>query len=245
MIEFFYKHNSPARDKVVFALDNIKTIQEMKEIVLELRPYIACFKVGYELVLKGAFQKQDVLGILKEMGVEVFYDMKLNDIPNTMRKATEAISANGANILTVHAQSGKEGMKAAVSVRGETKIYAVTVLTSFNQESFSETFDTDKKLQEEVLRFATLAQDAGVDGVIASPQELVLLKSKLELANLKIITPGIRPLWADAGDQARPMTPGDAIKNGAHKIVVGRPIMEAANRVDAVRKILEEIENAL
>jgi orotidine-5'-phosphate decarboxylase len=153
----------------------------------------------------------------------------------------------GVDMFNVHASCGVEAMKAAVANKGMSKVLAVTVLTSLSDEECISVFG--KASQQKVLEFANMAKDAGVDGLICSPKEVPLLRSRPELKDLLLVTPGVRPEWAAAGDQKRVMTPGEAIKAGSDYLVIGRPITKPpenkfSSPVEAAIAIAEEIGKA-
>jgi orotidine-5'-phosphate decarboxylase len=232
------------KDKIIVALD-VDTLGEADALVKVLAPHVGCFKVGLQLITSvGAPQ---VVAFLRERGGEIFLDGKFNDIPNTIGKASAAASKLGVAMFNIHASSGIEGMVAAVKNKGNSKVLAVTVLTSFEENNAHLVFGAPSKAK--VIQFARDAMLAGVDGIICSPQELELLSKQKELSGLLKITPGVRPEWAAAGDQKRVMTPGDAIRAGATALVIGRPITnppkEVGTPIEAVQRIAEEITLAL
>jgi orotidine-5'-phosphate decarboxylase len=170
-----------------------------------------------------------MLDCIHQAGRQVFLDLKFHDIPNTVAKAVAAAAAHKVFLLTVHASGGSEMLEAAAQVAGRPKIVGVTVLTSVAGD-----------VQAEVLRRAQLCQEAGLDGVVASPQELPALRAKFG-EKFVIVTPGIRPGWAAAGDQKRIMTPAEAVAAGASYIVVGRPILAAPDRAAAAQRVIAEM----
>ena len=177
---------------------------------------------------------------LKNEGKRIFLDMKLLDIGNTVEKAVAGVAGLGFDFLTIHGTDSKT-MKAAVKGRGSAslKLLAVTVLTSLDQNDLNEQ-GIVLSPRELVLKRAKLAQDAGIDGVIASGQEAASIRAACGPEFL-IVTPGIRLPGGDAGDQKRITSPGDAIRDGANHIVVGRPINAARNPVEAARTFLEHL----
>lgn len=231
-------------DKIIVALD-VSNLEGAKALVESLTPHVGCFKVGLELMT--AVGGPQIVKFIHELGGRVFYDGKFNDIPNTMGAAAKAAAALGVSIFNVHASSGIEAMRAAVANKGESKVLAVTVLTSLEENNAHLIFGGPSKAK--VLQFARDAMIAGCDGVICSPQELVLLGKQKELAGRLKITPGIRSTDAPPDDQKRTMTPAEAIQAGATALVIGRPITnppaEVGSPVDAAMRIAEEIEQAL
>jgi orotidine-5'-phosphate decarboxylase len=232
--------------KIIIALD-VKNREEARA-VLESLPQARIFKVGLELFTA---EGPTMLELVKSYEKEVFLDLKLHDIPNTVAGAVKAAVRHGVSMLTLHTSGGREMMKKAVEAARETAekeskplplILGVTVLTSLKDNDLEEIgFSSDSRNQ--VLRLARLAVEAGVEGIVCSPQEIELLRS--ELGNkIKIITPGIRPAWAEAQDQKRILTPGEAIQKGADYLVIGRPITQAQIPGEAFARVLEELESA-
>lgn len=231
------------KDRIIVALD-VPTIDEAKVLAVILNHCVGMFKVGLELLTgKGS---ERVMNVLNSVGVKVLYDGKFMDIPNTVASASREVARLGAYAFNVHACGGVEMMKAAVANKGACRVLAVTVLTSISDDACIQIYgDTSATV---VPFFARMAKDAGVDGIICSPKELVLLKSEAYLAGMTFITPGIRPTWAAVGDQKRIMTPGEAVRAGADYVVVGRPITrppeEIGSPVEAAKLIVKEIEEA-
>lgn len=233
------------KKKLIVALD-FPTWTEAEKMAAALTE-VEFFKVGLELYLATSGQ---AVKRLKEMGKEVFLDLKFHDIPNTVAQAASQAARLGTAIFNVHAGGGREMMlKAAQATREQAEslhikkplLIAVTVLTSLNEKDLQEM--GLKNVRDTVAAWAKLAQEAGLDGVVASPQEIALIRRTCG-QDFKIICPGVRPLWAAAGDQKRVMTPGEAIKAGADFLVVGRPITRAENPHEAAQKILYEIAEA-
>lgn len=182
---------------------------------------------------------------IHNLGLKVFADLKLIDIPNTMKTDGEFLFELKPELLTVMCCSGIDGMNAVQKVIGEnTEVLGVTVLTSLNEEECQGIFTCSTKAG--VLRFARMAKLARLGGLILSPKEVEVVKDRFELM-LSINTPGIRPKWflSDKDDQSRVLTPEKAILNGAERIVMGRPIVQAKDPKDAVKRTLEEIEAVL
>ncbi len=228
------------KDRLVVALD-VAAEAEALALVNALRGRVGMFKVGLELFTAAgpALVRQIV-----DAGDKVFLDLKLHDIPNTVRRAASAARRLGASLLTVHGLGGS-GMLAAAAeaVEGSaTRILAITILTSHDQASLT-AIGVGGELRDSVLSLGRLAQVAGAAGVVASPQEIGALRAACGPSFL-IVTPGIRPAGADAGDQARVATPLAAIADGADYIVVGRPITKADDPAAAADAIVAEMEQA-
>ncbi len=189
---------------------------------------------GYDLITK-----------IHDQGLKVFADLKLIDIPNTMKTDGEMLAEVKPDIVTVMCCSGPDGMRVVQKVLGaETEVLGVTVLTSLNEEECQAIFTCSTKAG--VLRFARMAQLAGLGGLILSPKETEILTARFEIT-LGLNTPGIRPKWSvvEEDDQSRVLTPYEAIKNGAKRLVVGRPIIQAKNPREAVLCTLDEIQEAI
>jgi orotidine-5'-phosphate decarboxylase len=181
----------------------------------------------------------EVVRKIRQEGGQVFLDLKFHDIPNTVKKAVEAVKGLGISFFTVHASGGAQMVAAAKEAAGEAKVLAVTLLTSLDKKNI-EAIGFEGEVKEQVVRLARLARNAGADGIVCSPLEVAHLRKALDDQCL-LVTPGIRPAGASSDDQARISTPAQAVKEGADYLVVGRPIVQAENRVLAVEQILEEM----
>lgn len=228
------------RDRLIVALD-IPTVEDARALVQRLGPAVSFYKIGLELVMAGG------LALARELvaqGLHVFLDMKLLDIENTVARAVHNAAATGATFLTVHAQDGKT-LRAAVSGRAGTGlgILGVTVLTNLEAGDLREQ-GIDASPADLVARRATLAREAGCDGVVASGHEAARVRAIVG-PQMAIVTPGIRMAGGAAGDQARVMTPEQAIAAGADYIVVGRPISEAEDPASAAQMFTRQIEQGL
>ena len=228
-------------ERLIVALD-FHRFGDVKNLVNALGDSVIFYKVGMELFYSVGTVAVDWL---KSQGKKVFLDLKLHDIPNTVAGGLCSLMNLGADILNVHAAGGYTMMKtAADKLRAEAdaagivkpKLIAITVLTSINQAEWCGAL----KISEQVVEFAKLAKSAGLDGVVASPQEAAVIRENCG-EDFLIITPGIRPAGSDINDQSRISTPAAAIRNGANYLVVGRPIRASDNPRDAAEKILAEI----
>lgn len=229
-----------AASRIIVALD-LPTADQAHALVERLSPDITSFKIGLELVYAGG---PGLAQALAASGRDVFLDAKLLDIGNTVERATAQIAALGARYLTVHASDAKT-LAAAVRGRGDSRLrlLGVTVMTNLDFRDLAEQ-GVMRPPREMVLHRARLAQAAGFDGIIASPQEAAALRSTLG-PELEIITPGIRPIASARDDQTRTATPAEAIASGADRLVVGRPITAAADPGAAADAIIAEIAAAL
>ena len=224
-------------DKIIVALD-VATKKEALALVEQLRAQISFFKVGLQLYT--AEGPEIVRGVLAA-SAKVFFDLKLHDIPSTVGRAVESAARLGVQMLTIHLSGGPEMIRAAAAARkNNLSILGVTVLTSADEETLREIGISDK-IDNQVLRLAQLGVDCGIDGLITSPREVKMLRQEFG-RKIKIVTPGVRPNWAEAGDQKRAMTPREALDVGADYLVIGRPIVADPNPRQALTKILGELE---
>jgi orotidine-5'-phosphate decarboxylase len=235
------------RERMIVALD-VDNLSEAQEVVRLLAGEVGMFKIGKQLFTHAGPQ---AVTLVHELGGEVFLDLKFHDIPNTVAKAAVEATRLGVKMFNVHASGSLEMMRATVKevrrVCGQQKrrkpiMLAVTVLTSLNQDDLKRV-GVDGRVADQVVRLALLTKEAGMDGVVASPQEVADIRSACG-RRFVIVTPGIRPIESERKDQQRVMTPADAVKAGVDYIVVGRPILEAKEPVAAARAIVAEMEQA-
>ena len=227
-----------AQDRLIVALD-LPSTDAARGLIAKLGDAVTFYKIGYQLGFAGGLEfARELIG----QGKQVFVDLKLHDIGNTVEKGVESIAKIGATFLTVHAYP--QTMKAAVTGKGgsKLKILGVTVLTSYDDKDLREA-GYDSPVTELVKRRAEQARDIGVDGLVCSPEEAAALRG-ITGKKMVLVTPGIRPAGAAVGDQKRIMTPAKAIEAGADYLVVGRPITEAADPKAAARSIVAEIVQA-
>ena len=223
-------------DKIIVALD-VATKEKALELVQELRDQISFFKIGLQLYT--AEGPQIVQAVLAA-GVKVWLDLKLYDIPNTVARAVESASHLGVHMLTIHLSGGSEMIHAAAQARSNNIwLLGVTVLTSATEKTLLEVGIGDS-VNDQVLRLAKLGVEANIDGMVASPHEIKMLRTEFG-DKIKIAVQGIRPAWAEPGDQKRFMTPREAIEAGADYIGIGRPIIGHRNPRAAVAKVLDEL----
>jgi orotidine-5'-phosphate decarboxylase len=211
----------PRAERLIVALD-VPSAREARALVEKLGDAVRFYKIGLELFSADGYF--ELLAWLTGRGNKVFADLKLYDIPETVRRAVANVGKSGATFLTVHGH--RSVMEAAAREKGAMKILAVTVLTSFEQKDFAE-FETKKTVQDLVLSRARGAVESGCDGVISSPHEAAALKKEFG-GRLLVVTPGIRPVEKQ-DDQKRTTDVAQAFKNGADYIVVGRPVRDAAD----------------
>jgi len=229
-----------ARERLVVALD-VPSAEEALFLVDRLAGLAGMFKVGSQLFTAAG---PDLVRGLVARGEKVFLDLKYHDIPNTVAAAVSAACRLGVSLLDVHALGGKAMMEAAVGAMPAmgTRLLAITVLTSNDAAGLDE-LGVAGEVTDAVRRLAVLAHAAEVGGVVASPQEVPIVREACG-KDFLVVTPGIRPAGARAGDQARSATPAAALKAGADLLVVGRPIIEAPDPAAAARAILREMEGA-
>lgn len=224
--------SAAAKDRLIVALDQ-PTMDAALAQVDGLGELVGWYKVGLELYIA---EGRRMIDALKARGKRVFLDLKLHDIPETVRRAAQVVSGFGVDLLTVHASGGQAMLEAAVAGAGTAKVLAVTVLTSLDEADLRRD-NIGVSTQEQVLTRARLAQAAGCAGVIASPLEAAAARA-LDGRRLMIVTPGVRRA-PTSDDQKRVATPKRAIADGADAIVVGRPIRDGGP--DEARRILEEL----
>jgi orotidine-5'-phosphate decarboxylase len=229
------------RDRLAVALD-LPSEHEALKLVDRLGQTCQWFKVGMELYYAGG---NSIIHRLRDRGFNVFLDLKLHDIPNTVAGAVRSATQAGASLLTIHATGGAAMLHAAAeaaSAPGSPRLLAVTVLTSMDANERAGIGITASPA-EQVLRLARLAQASGIDGMVCSPEEVAILRKETG-PNTLLVIPGIRPTGSAVEDQKRIATPAQAITHGASMLVVGRPITRADDPAQAAHAILEEIEHA-
>ena len=233
--------SSPA-DRVIVALD-FPSAASAFALLDRLEDRCRWVKVGLELYLAAG---PSIIASLQDRGLDVFLDLKLHDIPNTVAGAVTSLSQSGASLLTIHALGGPamlaEAQKAAARFPGGPALLAVTILTSMDASQLA-AIGMPATPAQSVVRLASLAQTAGVSGMVCSPQEVALLRSVLGPAP-RLVVPGIRPSGSEAGDQRRTATPAQAIAAGASMLVLGRPITQASHPLAAFQSVLDEVAAA-
>ncbi len=245
--------NPRAKECIIVALD-VECEEEALDLVIALRDYVGFFKVGLELVNSVGYS---VVQKIKDLGGQIFLDLKFMDIPNTVAGASRGAVRQGVKMFNVHTLGGLEMMKAAVNAvdlesskfqSGRPLLLGVTILTSISQSIMNNDLRISGSIGGQVAHLASMASQAGLDGVIASPQEVEVIRNHVS-NKMFIVTPGVRPVWAAANDQKRVMTPGEAIRAGASLVVIGRPITrppgEIGTPVHAALLVLEEISAVL
>ncbi len=234
------------RDRIIVALD-VDSASRARAIVSELKGRVGAFKVGLQLFTVAG---PEFVREMTASGVKVFLDLKFHDIPNTVAKASVEAARLGVWMFNVHASGGREMMRTAVkeveAACAQERIerplvIGVTVLTSSDGDTMSEV-GAAGNVESQVVRLAKLAAESGMDGVVASPLEVAAIRNAVADGNFLTITPGIRPFSATEDDQKRVTTVGRALAGGSDYVVIGRPITQAENRVEAVEAIIREAE---
>lgn len=222
---------------IIVALD-FPNEKEALTLVDQLDPNRCRLKVGKELFTRSG---PEFVKNLVNKNYDVFLDLKFHDIPNTVARACQAGADLGVWMINVHAMGGRKMLEAAREAlpSSNTKLIAVTVLTSMGQEDLKEIGLSNTPAQQ-VKKLATLTNDCGLDGVVCSPQEIALLREDLD-KSFELVTPGIRPEWSVTGDQKRIMTPAQAVEAGSNYLVIGRPITQAEHPMQALEKIEKEL----
>lgn len=233
-----------ADNRLIVALD-YSSLEQVEKLVAELGDSVSYYKVGMELFYSVGSK---VITFLRDKNKEVFLDLKLHDIPNTVAKSAATLTKLGVSMLNVHASGGAKMMKAAVEAVTEQaqsmniprpKLIAVTVLTSISNEEWS-VLNPNVSIERQVANLVEVAQSVGIDGVVASPKETRIIREQCG-RDFLIVTPGIRPSGSSLDDQNRISTPQEALVAGASHLVVGRPITTALEPRMAVEKILKEM----
>jgi len=233
-----------SRNQIIVALDG--SLEEALQWADELQGEAVWVKVGMTLFYQTG---PSIIKQMKDRGFKVFLDLKLHDIPNQVENASAALVRLGVDLITVHAGGGRAMMASAMlgARKGAEdasvsvpKVVAVTVLTSMTDDTL-ESIGVSDTAENQVERLIRLSKEACTDGIVCSPHEASMARSILG-SGAYIVTPGVRPVGAEAGDQSRIMTPAKACASGASHLVIGRPITEAADRKEAFRAIAEEIE---
>lgn len=229
------------KSKIVVALD-VKTLDEAKYLVDELKDYTGTFKVGLQLYC--AFGNE-IVDYIKKQNANFFLDVKLMDIPNTVAGAARSLVSRGASFFNVHTLGGLEMMKAAKQaadeITSDATVLGVTVLTSISDEILQNEIKVSETASNYALYLAGLAHQAGLTGVVASAHEARKIKEKYG-ADFKVLCPGIRPASTSVDDQKRVATPKFAISEGADWIVLGRAITKSENPKESIKKVFEELK---
>ena len=235
--------------ELIVALD-VSSKAEVAGVVARLGDAVDFYKIGLELF---SAEGPDVVRMVKDAGKRVFLDLKLHDIPRTVARAVKAGAGLGVDLMTLHASGGKAMIQAAAEAAATfgvaaPKLLAVTALTSLDQSDLTD-LGIGRAMADHVEAMGLLAITNGADGIVCSPKEVANMNRVLIPAaqgrSVVFVTPGVRPAGADVGDQKRVATPAGAVRDGSTHLVVGRPILEAADPVAAARAIRAEMDAAL
>lgn len=242
------KRPKSSKDRIVLALD-VDTLEEVEQIVKELKDYVVFFKVGLQLIASTGF---DSIDIIKNNGGKVFLDSKFHDIPNTVAKASVNLLRKGVDFFNLHIQGGSKMISSTVKLTREyakknnleqPTILGVTLLSSFGQKTLTEELNVNLNIDDYVANLTKIAINSGINGIVASSIEAKEIRKNLN-DDFIIMCPAIRPTWSCVNDQIRVLTPKAAINYGVDYLIVGRPIICAENRIAAANLIIDEIEEA-
>lgn len=229
----------------VYAAIDTTDVAQAVALANSLKGLVGGVKVGLEFFTACGPKGVEAVA---DLGMPLFLDLKLHDIPNTVAGAMKAVARLAPRLTTIHASGGGAMMKAAADAAREgaakanrpvTKVLAVTVLTSLDQDAMG-AVGFGGTVLDQVKRLAVLAQESGMDGLVCSPHEVEMVRAVVG-PDLLLVVPGIRPAWAEAGDQKRFMTPKEALQRGADYLVIGRPITGATSPAEAARRIAQEL----
>jgi orotidine-5'-phosphate decarboxylase len=231
-------------DRLIVAID-VDSLDAARALITILSPLARWFKIGSELFTR---EGPAAVDLVKTAGARLFLDLKFHDIPNQVQGAVKSALALGADMLTLHASGGTSMLRAARLAADESKrtdaiLLAVTVLTHFSEKEFNSIFESSRKVEGSVLALARIARGAGMNGVVASAQELPAIKHAIG-RDFIVVTPGIRLPGAGKDDQTRVVTPEQAMRDGADFIVVGRPITAAKDPLAACDEVLRQMGDA-
>lgn len=230
------------KDRIILALD-LTNVSEALDLADEVRGALSHIKIGHQLYAQGGME---FVTKIIQMGYKVFLDLKLHDIPNTVRMAVDELSSHGLWALSIHSSGGRkmleEARKAADNSGANTKLLAISVLTSFSQEIWQEV-NPNSTIKEALEARAKVVTEAGIHGMVCSPLDLAIVMPILQNKVMTVV-PGVRLVkGGEKDDQERAATPGRAVSAGADYIVVGRPILEAKDRIAAIEEIAEAMIN--
>jgi len=238
-----------AKEKLILALD-VDDFDEAQQLVKELKDYVGYFKVGIQLYTSCGY---DVVDMIQNEGSRVFFDGKFHDIPNTVARASANLVKRGINFFDVHIKGGSKMLSTTVKLANETAkkygmdnptILGVTLLSSFGQRTLTQELAVGLNIEEYVTQLAKMAKDACLSGVVAGASEVSQIR-KVCGEDFIIVCPAVRPTWSVVDDQVRVVTPTDTIQAGVDYIVVGRPVVNADDKIGAISLIIDEIEEAM
>lgn len=237
-----------AKERIILALD-VDTIEQARELVAELKDYVGYFKVGLQLFTACGYE---AVRMIHDLGAKAFVDLKFHDIPNTVAHASANLVKNDVDFFDLHIKGGSKMLSTTcrycreVAKKCEKQIptiLGVTLLSSFGQKTLNQELNVNMNIDEYVSRLAKVALDAKLDGVVASASEAGAIR-RVCGEDFIIVCGAIRPTWSVVDDQVRVVTPTDAIQAGVDYMVVGRPVIFAENKIEAITLIIDEIEQA-
>ena len=238
-----------AKERIVLALD-VDDLDEAEKLVVELKDYVGYFKVGLQLFTSYGFS---AIKMIRDHGGKVYCDLKFHDIPNTVSHACSNLIKHNINFFNIHLQGGSKMVSQVVKTAKETAkaleidaptILGITLLSSFGQRTLTEELCVEKNIENYILQLSKLAKDNGLDGIVAGASEAKRIRQEFG-EDFIILCPATRPTWAAVNDQVRVDTPTEAIRAGVDFLVIGRPITDAEDKIDAVQLIIDEINSAL
>lgn len=237
------------KDRIILALD-VDDLKEAEKLVVELKDYVGYFKVGLQLFTSYGF---NAVKMIKDNGGRVYCDLKFHDIPNTVSHACSNLIKHDINFFNIHLQGGSKMVSQVVKTAKETSkelgvdtptILGVGLLSSFGQRTLTEELCVEKNIEDYIIQLAKMAKDNGLDGIIAGASESKRIRQDFG-EDFIILCPATRPTWAAVNDQVRVDTPTEAINAGVDFLVIGRPIIDAEDKISAISLIAEEINSAL
>lgn len=244
------KKPTTSKERIILALD-VDDYDEAKALVCELKDYVGYFKVGLQLATScGGLE---IFKMIHNEGAKVFFDAKFHDIPNTVARASANLVKAGVDFFDIHIKGGSKMLTTTVKLANETArrynmpeptILGVTLLSSFGQRTLNQELSVDLNIDDYVASLAKMAKNANLKGVVASASEVSQIR-KVCGEDFIIVCPAIRPTWSVVDDQVRVVTPTDAVLAGVDYMVVGRPVVNAENKIDAINLIIDEIDNAI
>lgn len=243
------KKPTDVKERIILALD-VDNLEQTRELVTELKDYVGYFKVGLQLFTSRGFE---AINLIKDLGGKVYCDLKFHDIPNTVAHACSNLVKHDINFFNIHIQGGSKMVAQAVKASKDAAksldinpptILGISLLSSFGQRTLTQELCVEKNIEEYIMQLAQIAQETGLDGIVAGASEARKIRQKIG-EDFIILCPATRPTWAAVNDQVRVDTPTEAIKAGVDYLVIGRPITDAVDKVAATKLIIDEIRTAL
>ena len=225
------------RNFIYCAID-FSDLEQSKKLISKIQKYIGGIKIGLEF-----FTKNGPTGFLEiqKLGIPIFLDLKLKDIPNTVKKSAQNLIDLKPDFLSIHLSGGLRMVKEVVSIKNNTKILGISMLTSLDNADLK-SFGYNSSNLDYVKNLAKIGEKAGIDGLVSSAHEIPHLKSSLNNTKMLFVTPGIRFLNNNKNDQKRIISPGQAIDNGSNMLIIGRSITQSSDPINSIKSILQDIE---